>query len=284
MSDQPEFHIEVEPSMEAYRKFWTSAAAEQLWIRSENAPKLLKLVKVLLLNWRAISYGAAMPEQFVLAGKAALDTFRGSGGNTELLDIAPKIVNGLAAMVPDMVNEEGLARRLEQSAIVLGAKFQEQRFQDTDVYPVDEAWQEHLKKPVFQMYIWSSQRLCYQGVYNAYDDFVKQCIRTILNLRPEDELAPKDPRLGKTFIANFGKASWDKCWMSKEIKEVRMHRHSLTHSSGRITPKMRAANINIEDIDDVIQIRPHRIRNLYKLLAPYALEIIDKAVVMPCFA
>jgi len=284
MSAEPLVYIQVEDRIEEYAHVWTTAAAEQVDLRCGKAEKLRKLVMPFLLHWRAYSYGAGMPEQFILAGKAALDGFRKSGGSTEVLDIATNVMKGLAVAVPDMVNEEGLARKLEQAAIVLGSTLQEQRNLDIDVYPVDEAWREHLTSSVFQLYIWGSMRLCYQGVYNTYEDFVIQVVRSILQIPPEESFRAEDRRFQETFIEKFGQPLWDECWKGQEIREFKLIRHSLTHASGRLTPKMIKAGVKIETVHDVIQIMPHRIRELYQFLAPRALKIIDMAAAMPCFA
>jgi hypothetical protein len=284
MVEQPEFFLQIESEIEQYRHVWPTAAADQLDTRCGKAQKLRKLAMPLLLHWRAYAYGAGMPEQFVLAGKAAVEGFQKSGGVTEVLDIAPKIVNGLAIAVPEMVNEEGLARRLEQAAILLGANFQEQRNKDIEVYPVDVAWHEHLQSPVFQLYIWSSMRLCYQGVYNAYEDFVIQVIRAILEIPPQEGFRANDPRFKEVFTKDLGPPLWDECWKGKEIRDIKLIRHSLTHASGRMTPNMKEAGIKIEMVNGVIQILPHRIRELYQLLAPRAMKIIVKAAEMSCFS
>lgn len=285
MSEEPEFRLQLDHEIKSYENLWTTAAAEQISIRSEKAPVLYSLVKTLLLNWRAISYGAAMPTQFVFVGKAVLDGFvDDSGGNTALLDLATGVLNKLKERVPEIVDHPALANRMLQETVKIGAEFQEWRDSAKIEYPVEKAWRDYLAEPQFSMYIWSSERLCYQGVYNTFEDFLVQCVRTVLGVPPQERLRATDEKFKQGFLNNFGNDAWQLCWTDKDVNAIRLIRIALTHASGRITEDIRKANIDIEEVDGVIQILPYRIRDQYKLLAPRVLQVIDKAVTMPSFA
>ena len=52
-------------------------------------------------------------------------------------------------------------------------------------------------------------RLVYVGEYNAYDDFVRQCVRMICNLGPDEEVMHNDERIKDVLHGMFGKQVWD---------------------------------------------------------------------------
>jgi hypothetical protein len=283
-------NISIDRKMSSYRDLWTSKQAETVGDRAKASKKLEQLTATLLLNWRSFAYGAGMAEVIAIGPNNALEHFTTSGGYTAALEIAPRVMQVLAKRVPQIVNVEGLRQDLEQEAIRIGADLIDARDKANESFELsaDQAWDEHLNVPAFVMYVWGTMRLVYVGVYNAYDDFVRQCVRVICNLRPDEELTHNDARIKEVLLGKFGKQVWDECWAGPKISEIKEIRHSLSHCCGRPTIKLREwldqGRFELDVLDDIIQIWPENIHKEYKSLAPCVKKLIDTAIKLPCFA
>ena len=200
--DDLDLNIRIDKRMSSYRNLWTSKQAEAVGDRAKASKNLEHLTSILLLNWRAFAYGAGMAEVVALGPKNALEHFTTSGGYTAALEIAPRVMQVLAKRVPHIVNVEGLRQDLEQEAIRIGADLIDARDKANETFELsaEQAWEDQLKVPAFVLYIWGTMRLAYVGVYNAYDDFVRQCVRIICDLEPNEELEQNDKRMRMSLV------------------------------------------------------------------------------------
>jgi hypothetical protein len=273
----------VDDRLEVYKDFLTTAAASEVYDHVINAAKLLSIVDYLLANWRATAYAAAMPAQFVQVGKITLDRFANDElGDTALLDLAKGMLSKLTQKVPELVADPQLSRTLFEAAVRLGAEFREWREGSRLDFPAEQYWREYLTSHDFVFYIWWTERNCFQAAYNAYEDFLVQCVRTANNNPPK--CWTTNGKWEGWVVGKFGQDIWDACWQALPVERLRLIRHSLAHASGRVTERMKSKSISVNEVDGVIQIGPDDVRDAITVLQPCVLKIVDKATTMTCFA
>lgn len=156
-------------------------------------------------------------------------------------------------------------------------------------FSLEEYWKEYLTVPSFHQYIWSSERLSFQSVYNAYEEFFVECAR-VANQLPKLRAAGKfEDNAGKKLEAKgwfreaFGDSMLNECWTSKEVNGIRIMRHSLAHAGGKITDDIKAAKIKVRAYGGVIHMFPSDVRGAIATLSSCVLKIIDAANPRPEF-
>ena len=269
--------IYVDRRMEEYGDIMTSEQGAELGNRTE-APKLRPLLDRLMLNWRSTSYLAAMPGMFVRSQEMAIEGYARSDVNdTVLLAMTQGMLDKLAVMVPEIVSEPGLATKLRTATVRLAADVRDARAKAKLNFESDKYWDDYLKIAAFFQYIWSSERLSYQAVYNAYEDFLIEVINVKVN---KPNLRTSSPEF-KATLDWLGATIYEDCWTSRPILELRLLRHSLAHSSGRITPNMVKENVKPLNHPEVSQVYPENVRAAVSTLAPCVLKILDAASPLP---
>jgi hypothetical protein len=272
----------VDDRLEAYKDFLTTAAATEVYNHVSNAPKLLKIVDYLVANWRATAYAAAMPAQFAQVGKVTLEGFMGGDvGDTALLDLAKGMLNKLTEKVPELVDDPALSRKLFHAAVTLGAEFREWREGTKLDFPAEKTWRELLDSHDFGFYVWWTERSCFQAAYNAYEDFLVQCVCRANNDPPK--CWTTSGRWEGWVVGKLGQDIWDACWQAAPVERLRLMRHSLAHASGRVTELMKSKKISAREVDGVMQFGPDDVRDAISVLQPCVLRILHKATAMPCF-
>jgi len=269
--------IQVDRRVGEYADFLTTQRASELGNRTE-APKLLAIVDRLLLNWRSTSYLAAMPAMYVTSQKATLEGYaKGEVSDTMLLALTEHLLLSFAQLVPEMVNEPGLVRKLNQALIIRGANFRDARDKAKMVFEVDDKWEEFLAFPPFAQYVWSSERLSYQAVYNAYEDFLIDCANVTAN-KPNLRTADKEFKRALEALGVYAD-----CWEARPVLEIRLLRHSLAHVSGRITENMDKHNVKPMNDDEVSQVFPENVKKAIDVLTSCVLKVIDAASPLPAY-
>lgn len=263
--------IWVDQRIEQYSDFLTTERASEIGYRTE-ARKLRPLVDRLLLNWRATSYLAAMPALYVISQKEVLEGYaKGEVSDTTLLGLTEHLLASFAQLVPEMVSEPGLIKKLTQALVIRGANFRDARAQAKLAFEVDDKWKEFLALAPFFQYVWSSERLAYQAYYNAYEDFLIEVANVQAN-KPTLRTGDKEFKNALGALQVF-----DDCWSARPVLEIRLLRHSLAHASGRITEHMTTENIKPLNHDEVSQVFPENVKAVINVLASCVLKVIDAA-------
>ncbi len=169
-------HVIVERTMEAYADIFSSERGHEIGDRPNAGTKLRDITNNLLINWRSAAYVAGMPPQYVVGILETLQVFAKSPtGNTELLKLAEGMLAKLTGRVPELFADAALRRSVHEALIDIGAEFQETLAKSPLNVSLEQYWNEYLVLPPFSQYVWSSERLAYQSVYNAYEEFFVEC-------------------------------------------------------------------------------------------------------------
>ena len=276
-------NIWVDDRLEAYKNIFTTEVAQEIYNRAARAETLLKIADFLGLHWRATAYAAQMPLQFVHVGKETLHGFMGGEvADTTLLALARGLLNKIAERVPELVTEPELARKIHDEMVRLGADLRDWRKNTKIEFPSEKVWKEYLSTPEFLFYVWWSERYSFHAAYNAYEDFIVQCVR-IANNNPA-RCWTTSGKFEGWVVGQFGQDIYDECWKAPPVERLREIRHALAHASGRVTEPIRSKKIAVHELDGMILLGPDDVREAIAVLQPYVLKIIDKAVTMPCFA
>ena len=135
----------------------------------------------------------------------------------------------------------------------------------------NSAWSQHFGHSEFRLSIIASQRLCYGGLYFAYESFIVECYK-LLSGKPHYQTGGKTKQ---DFTSVFGEIVCDRCWSDDHVVDARLVRHALVHAGGRITNALKQRNLSITIIDSEIQITATDTADLFKLLKTRALQLAE---------
>jgi hypothetical protein len=140
-------------------------------------------------------------------------------------------------------------------------------------FDVEGYWQEALANSEFQLSLWGSQRLCYGGLYYAYEDFLLRVFKLVKadpNYRIQDKFS-------KDFADAFGVPLRDYCWSDQKVLAARFVRHALVHAGGRETKDVKGVKHGIKVADGELQIMAPNTVALFCLLKDRALKLTEEA-------
>jgi hypothetical protein len=139
-------------------------------------------------------------------------------------------------------------------------------------FDVDGYWQHALANSEFQLSLWGSQRLCYGGLYYAYEDFLLRVFKLVKsdpNYRIQDKFS-------KDFSDAFSVPLRDYCWSDPDVLAARFVRHALVHAGGRVTKDVKSVKHGIEVVDDELQIMAPDTKALFFLLKDRTLKLAEE--------
>ena len=139
---------------------------------------------------------------------------------------------------------------------------------------MEELWEQYLSTPPYKHTIWSTMRICYVSVYNAYDHFIYRCNELVST---SNTCRTTDRGFNEMFRKTFGDEILDKCWTQDAIRIPRLVRHSLSHAGGRKTKKLSDVKHGMRMQGGVFQVVPNDIKALYKTLQCAATELVRVA-------
>lgn len=274
--------IYVTTSIDEYRNVFSDDWASRIAELVKGKVRIDELVFDLTMEWRAAVYTAALPVSILEHMKRFHDTYINHGElNTTLLRLAEIIPGTLAQRVPALTSHPALIRELQREIVKIGADFESARDKVSFEFPLEESWQDYLKETVFQLSLWGSQRICYVAIYNAYDNFLQQCVRIEL---AQPNYRPKPKQFQQVFTKCFGATLLHTCWTNDDLSIARSARHSLSHAGGRLTPELADKKHGFELKQDRIQIVPEKTKQLLVVLKDAVQAMAEKAVTMPKFA
>jgi hypothetical protein len=269
-------NIFIDDRMESYRNFFGDDWGQSMEALTAAAPKLDRLVLDLMLDWRGAAYTVSFPA-------IMLDLFRSFAEgyvndpepNTSLLRLADSLLAALSQKLPEISADPQLQRKLRETHVAMAAELRDAQSKVRMEFPIDQIWHDYVKHHVYRITIWSSLRICYVAIYNAYDNYVCQCISTANN-GLEVQTTPKK-NFNAKFKGAFGEQAFQKCWANSDIIIARLARHSLSHAGGRETRKLADRSHHIHVLDGVLQIAPKDVKELYVTLKDAAYELADVA-------
>jgi hypothetical protein len=279
-------HMLIDDDIDAYTDIFTSEFGNEIGNRPTAGTKVRSITDNLLINWRSAGYVAGMPPQYVLGIEKSVRTISNTPtGGTELLNLADGMLKRITAKVPDLFADPALRRSVHEALVDLGAAYQEKLANTPFKLDVAAYWQQYLHLAPFQQYVWSSERLSYQSVYNAYEEFIVECARVANNL-PKLRSSGNDENKRDFrwyFREAFGDSMIQECWHYPEVNRIRLIRHSLAHAGGKITDNIKTAGISVREYKGVIHMFPGDVREAIHTLGNCVLKIIDVANTKPEF-
>lgn len=265
--------VVVDPRRESYRGLYPDPLAKAIDSAVAGVPILTPPTSNLLLQWRGIAYSVEFPSSLV----AHMSAFAGSfiaqqAPQSNILKLADVVLAQCAAALPELTSDPSLGRKLHDAVVALAARLPDASSSGTYVSSTDKWWDEYLEEKVFRITLWSSLRVGYMAVFNAYETFIAQCVQQLSGV---SDLRSGRKQFKEILKQHLGDVASHECWHAADIHAVRQVRHSLSHAGGRVTEALRNARHGVHVHDDVLQIMPEDIRRAYETLCRGALVLIN---------
>ncbi|MHC4405717.1 MAG: hypothetical protein ACYTG0_39225 [Planctomycetota bacterium] len=272
----------LDDRLESYRNFFSDDWGHRIDALVNGAPTLEVLVFDLMMDWRGAAYTVSFPAQMLEHFRSFAEGFvRDPEPNTGILRLADNVLARFSRDLPELRAEPELQRKLHEQFVTVAAELKEAQDKVQLEFPVEQLWQDYLGHHVFRITIWSSLRICYVAIYNAYDNFLGQCTSVAHNgaeVRTTDRNS-----FNPKFRAAFGDTAFHKCWANNDINVARLARHALSHAGGRETAKLSRQSHNFRVEDGVIHITPIDVKLLYSTLKDAAFALAETAKDKPEF-
>ena len=281
--NEPIRNIFLRTRPEAYRNYLTDAWCERIESLTSSSPHLSELVFDIVLEWRAASYAASLPALIPEHTKTYHDSFVNTGQvNTTLVRLAEGISGNLARRIPELTSDPSLIRRIQTAIVNLGSDLEAAKSDNEGEMSLDGIWNDYLKLPPFFLGLWGSQRIVYMAIYNSYENFFVQLVRTATG---NQRCRAGDSDFNKLVVVAFDSGIKEKCWTDNRLSVARLARHSLSHAGGRVTEELDKIRPKHEFAveGDRIQITPDKTKALFELLSDCVYAAAEKAVGMSQF-
>lgn len=270
--EEPAHQVVVDPRRESYRGVYSEQLAKEIDAAAADVPLLAPPTSNLLLQWRGIAYYVEFPSSLV----AHMSAFAGSfiaqqAPQSNILKLADVVLAQCATVLPELTDDPSLARRLHAAVVDLAARLPGETSSATPLSSADEWWDAYIEEKPFRITLWSSQRVGYMAVFNAYETFITQCVQQLSGI---SGLRSGTKRFKAYLKRHLGDVLSQKCWHVAHIHAMRQVRHSLSHAGGRVTENLRNASHGVHVHDDFLQIMPEDIRRAYETLGRAALALI----------
>ncbi len=270
----------LDDRLESYRGLFSGDWPTRAMATAGDAASLQELLFDLVGQWRGAAYTAEFPA--VLAGHLstfATEFVRDRAPNTGILKLADAMAQRFSRNVPAVTADSTIQRRLHEESVKLAAEITEGK--ETLDYKLSQQdiWEKYFEEHVFQITLWSSLRISYVAIYNAYENFIVQCAR----IATGDQSIVVGRDLNKSFSEAFGESMLQKCWASNDMYIIRQVRHSLSHAGGRNTKKLKRLKHSVRIDDGKLQIVPDDLRHEYAVLQEGTLALIELVSESPQF-
>jgi hypothetical protein len=273
-------NVHVDDQLAPYRTFFDHQWASEI-VELVSDTKLVPVVASLALHWKSIANAHLMPW---LVCESLSNFAAGFLGVRPPIDVAvvraiqQRLVNELG----DAISRRGAKTlqsavdRIARSALEASAAAAEvtrYSFQPADF------WLEFLSNREFQLSIVGSQRLCYAGVYFAYENFVRQCTSVATGV-PESVYQRCFRTQLNDMEATFGHDVTERL-ADARVNVARLIRNSLVHAGGRISDELRQVPHGLSVEKGVLQIKATDTARLFHQLKARVSCLAERAVTLP---
>ena len=264
--------IVVDPRRESYHGLYEPPLAKAIDIAVAGIPLLNTPASNLLLQWRGIAYSVEFPSSLVTHMSAFAGSFIAQQApRSNILKLADGVLAQCASALPELTSDPSLAKKLHATVVELAARLPDASSSSTYVSSADQWWDAYIEEKAFRITLWSSLRVGYMAVFNAYETFFAQCVQQLSGI---SDLRSGSKRFRDNVKQHLGDFLSQECWHAADIYAVRLVRHSLSHAGGRVTAALRNTRHGVHVHDDVLQIMPADIRRTYETLGRAALLLI----------
>ena len=265
-------NIKVDVRLESYRSFFYHAWAERILSITEGS-QIDLITFDLTASFKGIANTFALP--WIMAQQL-------NGFANGFVESRPTIPRQFLELISDRLIGQTNARNMLRKELranldrlldeVISAD--EVARKETAVATPEVCWNLTLDNSEFQMSLWSSQRLCYGGLYYAYEDYLLR----VYQVCSGDNDCKINGCFPKKFSDIFGDRLRDECLSDHRIAAAKQVRHSLVHSGGRINEKLNRMRHGIEVIDGELQIMAPDTRSLFHVLKDRSLNLAEKII------
>jgi hypothetical protein len=271
--------VKLDTNIADYQTFF-----EPQWLRLMNeltdGTKLAEPVLSLGVSWFTTANAYAMPWRMVqnLIG-FEVGFIRGERTYTD------KILARLATLIPQRMEGLSNMKRQQLADVIktIGAEYDQQvksQHLPTDAQALFESLLTGLSGVELQTSIVGSQKLCYNGLYYAYEEFLRACVG--LGKVEADYRVFGFKKLEKDAKELFGDSVTDHCLSHELVKIARFARNALAHNGGKLTDELKALTHDFPvDHENTIHIVANHNRNLYSALKGRAYKIAEAAHKLP---
>jgi hypothetical protein len=283
--DRIKQNIFLDDRLASYRKLFSDDWAHRLHKFIDGAPKLRCLGFDLLMQWRGAAYTAEFPATLIdHFSNFAAGFIREPTPNTDIIELATAPIARCSREIPELNIDPSVQNKLRKLFIEIGAQLTDFGQNRTYEFPREEIWKRYLQEPVYQITLWSSLwsslRICYAAIFNAYDNFLARCTQVAA---ADTDIKTTDRDFNKRFSAAFGEPMLRQCWHTKDMHIIRRARHSLSHAGGRDTEPLQKLNHSIRVEAGKLQITPDDLGHEYETLKTNVLSFAEHAHEWPQF-
>lgn len=261
------YHIDTR--LESYRNFLSGDWGQELAALVSGVKRLDTIAFDLMAEWRGAAYVVSFPTQMIEHFRAFADSYTRTPNSDAILRFADVALERLSQRVPALTHRPKLRRSLQAEIVTVAAEMRDAKAKANVSFPIDLIWKQYLSHHVYQITLWSSLRICYVAIYNAYDNFVHQCVSTVLG----ESVRTTYREFEQKFRNAFDSEAVVKCWTDNRIEDARLVRHALSHAGGRPTPKLQNREASVHIADGLIHIYPEHVKQLYSVLKDAALTL-----------
>lgn len=266
----------------SYKPFFDNAWKGEIG-KLAKGTELAEGVAVLTASWEGISGTHQMPDILMHVLDGAWKAGFSSTNDGELGTLL-KFARGLAGEVcskvvpelsPTQKNQLNHEITLVANRVSANAKNAQRKLPSETQWP--ELMSDKKNAKGLHLSLWGAQRLCYCGVYYAFEEYLRFVIGALLK-NPDYEIK----KLKST--VEDAKPLLTEAALNKIIDEpvttALLVRNALAHGAGRETPQLRPLRRKhgIRVIDDVLQIFPEDTKRLFDNLKIRVLELTKEAL------
>lgn len=271
----------IDTRVDAYEGFLSTDWANMITEKAASSPMLTEIVFDLLLDWRSCCYTAAMPAIFAQSIQTYANSYTNDPSNDRsVLAYSDTILKLMSRQVPELAENSDLRARLASALVNTSADVRDAKDAVKINFELEAAWGDYLGMAPFQMLIWSTQRLTYVAIFNAYDSFLQRCVK---HASGRESLRTTDRDFKKVLRECFDDDLATKCWTSSDFNIVRLVRHALSHAGGRETDALSKQKHGIVVQDGVLQIWPEHNKSLLEVLKKSVDAAVEQALSMTDF-
>ena len=261
----------IDRRQEAYGTFFADNFGHEAFAASDAASLLAETIFDLVADWRSASYVGALPATIPNSIKQFHDAFVNAETTAAcILRYSDVILTKLSREIPDLVVNPELQRKLQEKVVALSSEISEANASVRQELDGEAVWQEYLGLHPFHMGLHGTMRLVYLAVYGAYENFV---VRSLSIAHGGKRIRVTDRDFNKNFRDALGDLI-NKAWLAEDIHVARLVRHSLIHAGGRVTDDLRGCRIPLVVHEDLLNVFPEHVSNLYNALKVPALAIM----------
>jgi hypothetical protein len=229
-----------------------------------------------MVDWRGAAYTASFPTQILVHLRSFAEGYSSDPEpNTGTLRFADAVLKKLSHGVPELTADPQLQRTIRQKVVDLTAEIKDAQSRVSIELPIDKLWKQYLAHHVYRITLWSTLRICYVAIYNAYDNFAQRCTSVAHN--GENIRTTNHERFKAKFSEAFGATALQKCWTSPDVTMASRARNALSHASGRAPKELLENPHNFQIEDGIIHIRPSDIKEVYSILKDSAFVLCEAA-------